>query len=320
MEPFTAAIYAGDAHQMGLRPLFSTLAEWEEKRGSLTAGIRAARAKARGSPKGHVFCTFRDGMGSLTLAIAAKLRRFSVQTGASVTSLALTGDRNQPPFHLAVQGRASIKADCVVLAVPAPDAAALVRPAAPQIARLLEGLTFVATASVHLAFRRRAVAHPLNGTGFLVPRTEPSPITGCTWASSKWPGRAPPDWVLLRAFTGWASDDSFMDKDDSALVRLATEALRPLLGLSGQPDRAWVHRWPSAMPQYGVGHVDWLSGLDSAVAGYPGLFLAGASYSGIGVPDCIRQAKEAAQRVRQFLSQPPAILVGSGLQGPLERS
>jgi oxygen-dependent protoporphyrinogen oxidase len=94
-----------------------------------------------------------------------------------------------------------------------------------------------------------------------------------------------------------------MDADDPDLVRQATEALRPLLGLAGEPDRAWVHRWPQTMPQYRVGHQAWLDSLESAWSLTPGLFFAGASYGGVGIPDCIRQAKEAAQRVRHLVSQ-----------------
>ncbi len=94
-----------------------------------------------------------------------------------------------------------------------------------------------------------------------------------------------------------------MEQDDAALVRQVTEALRPLLGIRGEPEQAWVHRWPQAMPQYRVGHLAWADAVEHTLAGCPGLFLTGASYRGIGVPDCIRQAKETAERFRGLVSQ-----------------
>ena len=110
--------------------------------------------------------------------------------------------------------------------------------------------------------------------------------------------------MLLRAFVGRVGDESFMQMDDPDLIRSVTEALRPLLGLRGDPERTWVQRWPEAMPQYNVGHGEWLESVDSAMSGEPGLFLAGASYRGIGVPDCVRQGQETAQRIAGLVSQP----------------
>ena len=112
-----------------------------------------------------------------------------------------------------------------------------------------------------------------------------------------------------------------MEQDDPAVVRQVTEALRPLLGLRGESERAWVDRWPQAMPQYVVGHQVWLDALEEALDSCPGLLLAGASYQGIGVPDCIRQGREAALTIRQLVARgtvaasqgPPVSETGSSL-------
>ena len=301
-EPFTAGVYGGDAQEMSLRALFPMLADWEERYGSLTGGIRAARGRSGRSPSGSAFCSLRDGMASLPQAIAARLQRFTVLEGKAVSKLDRVGEGERPRFRLSLDGDKTVDADFVVLAIPAGDAAPLVHLIAPEASRLLGRLAYAHAGSVHLAFSRGAVAHPLNGSGFLVPRSEPSPVTGCTWVSSKWPERSQDGSVLIRAFLGWAKDDSFVDQSDDALVGQVTEHLRPLLGLQGAPERAWVHRWPEGMPQYEVDHLAWLDSLDDALATHPGLLLTGASYRGIGVPDCVRQGKEAAQRVREMVA------------------
>ncbi|MBI4329266.1 MAG: protoporphyrinogen oxidase [Chloroflexi bacterium] len=304
VEPFTAGVYLADAERLSLRALFPTLAEWERHYGSLAGGLRARRGLSQAHPPSmNPFFSLRRGMASLPQAVARHLDRFTVLLGRRALGLARTGDERRFGYRLFLEGGDPIEADFVVLAIPAPYAAALVRSFAPSAASLLDQMTFASAASVGLAFRREDVAHPLNGSGFVVPRGEPSPITACTWSSAKWEGRAPQGWVLLRAFVGWAEDSSFLDMDDPALIKSVTGALRPLMGLAGEPEHAWVQRWPEAMPQYRVGHLAWLDRVEHALAGYPGLYVAGASYRGIGIPDCVRQGEETAQRLRQAVSQ-----------------
>jgi oxygen-dependent protoporphyrinogen oxidase len=305
-EPFTAGIYAGDAEELGLRDTFPMLSEMEQKHGSLARGIRAARS-GRGSGNGAsrpAFASLRRGMASLPSAVAGALTRFDVRLGRGVTDLAV--DAGSPRrYGLALSGGDAVSTDCVVLAVPAHRAAEIVRAAVPLASRTLGRSAFASTASVTLAFRRDAVGHRLDGSGFVVPRAETSALTACSYSSSKWPGRSPDGRVLVRAFLGWRRDDTFAKRDDASLIALVTEELRPLLALRGQAESSWVHRWPMAMPQYRVGHRKWVGSVESALAAHPGLLVAGASYGGVGVPDCVRQGREAAEAIRCHISGRP---------------
>jgi oxygen-dependent protoporphyrinogen oxidase len=242
-------------------------------------------------------------MASLPQAIIESLGRFTLQTGKNVAAIVPDGPTQRSAHRVYFEDGDSNVADIVAVTIPARPAAMLLGDLVPKAASILGDVPSVSTASVALAYRREDVDHPLNGSGFLVPRGEPSPFTGCTWSSSKWEGRAPSGWVLLRAFVGNAGNETFADRDDADLVGMVAEGLRPLLGLRGEPSRVWVHRWPGAMPQYRVGHGDSMDELERAMAGHPGLFLAGASYRGIGVPDCIRQAQETADRIVRTISQ-----------------
>jgi oxygen-dependent protoporphyrinogen oxidase len=153
---------------------------------------------------------------------------------------------------------------------------------------------YVSTAAVALGFRRADVGHPLTGHGYVVAAGEGARHTACTWVSSKWPGRAPAEHVLLRCFVGRAGDQEALALDDGALVRALVGELAALLRITGSPVLTRVYRWRDAMPQYTVGHLDRVAALRAALAETPGIIVAGGGYGGVGIPDCIRQGREAA--------------------------
>lgn len=301
-EPMTASIYAGDAERLSLLALFPTLADWERSHKSLSRGLRQARALARGARPSQPFVSLVRGLASLTQAIVPHLPSHHVFLGRRAISISRSPNSASSRFGVLLDNGERLEASHVVLTTPSYSTATLLRDIAPAAAELLVQLPYVSTASVTLAFRDDQVTRPLDGSGFLVPRGEPFPLTGCSWSSAKWPRRVPKGFALVRAFLGQAGDQNMLEQDDAGLTRRATEALRPILGLRGQPARVWVHRWPRAMPQYEVGHLDWLAAVDRALADFPGLLLAGSAYRGIGVPDCVRQGQEAAERIRQLAS------------------
>ena len=302
LEPLTAGIYGSDSYDMSLDALFPMLEEWEQRYGSITRGMREARKAARGSEQApSAFFSLRGGTHRLVQAVAEGLERTEIVSGRTAVVVDRVGNAG-PRYRVTLDDERSFESDAVVLAAPAQDAGNLVGSFAPGLAGLLGRMQSASAVSVYLAFRRENVAHPLDGSGFLSPRSEQGPIAGCSWMSSKWPGRSPQDHVLLRVFMRTGDDASDGDSDE-VLIETATEALRSLLGMSGAPERAWVHRWADGLPQYKIDHTEWLESVDRELNAHPGLFLCGASYRGIGVPDCIRQGREAAERLHAFVLQ-----------------
>src|SRR5262249_39409533 len=118
---------------------------------------------------------------------------------------------------------------------------------------------------------REAVSHPLDGSGFVVPRTERTGILAASWLSSKWPHRSPDDRVLLRTFIGGARDPEALEREDRELVDRSLTALRPLLGIAGAPQLTRVYRWPRANAQHDVGHLARMASIDRMLARHPGL-------------------------------------------------
>lgn len=303
-EPLMAGVHAGNAGRLSLHALYPTLAQWERRFGSLARARKSLRTPTHTPSRLPPFLSLAPGVGALPQAVASRLTRFLVLLGRRAVSLSPQADGR---FALALDDGKHLLADAVILALPSFAAGVLVGGFAPEASTLLNRLEYASTATVTLAFRQEAVAHPLGGSGFLVPRTERFVLTGCTWVTSKWPERAPQGFVLLRAFLGWAEDASPLAWDDITLVEKTTEALRPLLGLRGQAERVWVHRWPHAMPQYAVGHQEWLARVERALAPWPGLVLAGSAYRGVGIPDCIRQGQQAAEKVAELLRARSAV-------------
>ena len=299
LEPLTAGIYGSDSYDMSLDALFPMLEEWEQRYGSITRGMSEARKAARGAEQPpSAFFSLKGGTHRLVQAVAEGLERTEIVSGRTAVAVDRIGDA-ATRYRVTLDDERSFEGGAVVLAAPAQDAGNLVGSFAPGLAGLLGRMQSASAVSVSLAFRRDDVAHPLDGSGFLSPRSEQGPVAGCTWMSSKWPGRSPEDYVLLRAFMRTEVDASASDSD-AELIGAATEALRPLLGMTGAPERTWVHRWADGLPQYKVDHTEWLESVDSELDAHPGLFLCGASYRGVGVPDCIRQGRDAAERVHAF--------------------
>ena len=142
----------------------------------------------------------------------------------------------------------------MILATPAYVTGALVRDVDAELARLCDEIPYASTATIVLGFRRADIAHPLNGSGFVVPRAENSGILAGSWMSSKWPHRAPAGMALLRTFVGGARDPRALESTDEELVRRSLAALTPLIGLRGDPLLTRVYRWERSTAQHEVGH------------------------------------------------------------------
>lgn len=302
LEPLMAGIYGSDSYGMSLDALFPMLEEWEQRYGSITRGMREVRRLASGAAQPpSAFFSFRGGAHRLVQALMERLERTEIVSGRTAVTVTRIDERSSR-CRVTLDDARSFDADSVVLATPAQDAGRTVESFAPGLAGLLGRMRSSPSVSVYLAFRREDVAHPLHGSGFLAPRSEAGPVAGCTWMSSKWPGRNPEGFVLLRAFLR-TEGDALPGGSDAELAAAASDALRPLLGIRAAAERYWVRRWADGLPQYRVDHTEWLGSVERELAAHPGLFLCGASYRGIGVPDCILQGRDTAERVHAFALQ-----------------
>jgi protoporphyrinogen/coproporphyrinogen III oxidase len=321
-EPLLAGIHAGDVNRLSIRSLFPRFVEAEKKHGSL---LRAFRATATPAPRGGTapsgggvpqvsnndgaFKSLPGGLSEMIDALVHRIGEDKVRAGTTVASIcrqpATVSHQPSAVSHFTVTTAAgeTLGARAIVLATPAYVTSGLVREHDDELARLCSEIRYTSTATVVLAFRREAVAHPLNGSGFVVPRVEDSSILAASWLSSKWPNRAPDDRVLMRTFFGGARDPHALDYADADLVSRSLASLGPILGITGEPLLTRVYRWERASAQHEVGHLARMAAIDRALQRHPGLFVTGSGFRGVGIPDCVADGRATAAAVAIWLKQ-----------------
>lgn len=300
--PLLAGIHSTPADLLSMAAAFPHLAALERQGGSLVA---AARALHRQAGDGPARVTLRGGVGELTDALVAALAAAGAHllAGRAVETLA-PGDGGG--WRLGLAGGEELAARAVVLAVAPAAAARLLAPRAPDTAARLAALPAASSATVSLGFRRADVGHPLDALGLLVPARERRRVSACTFASSKFPERAPEGHVLLRAYV---AGPAAIGGSDDELVEICRDELGSLLAISGEPVVARVHRFPDGNPQYRVGHRERVAAIEGALATElpPGLVLAGCAYHGVGIPDCVASGRRAAESALAAPSRPSAV-------------
>ncbi len=291
-EPLAGGIYTADAERLSLAATMPRFRELERRHGSVIRGLRAEAGASRAAGARYsLFAAPADGMGALVEALARRLPEGAVRLRSPVGTLAPDG----ATWRLRA-GDEALTADALVLAAPAWAAATLLAPLDADLGRLLRTIEYASSATVTLAYPSAAVPGP-RGFGFVVPAVERRALIACTWASRKFPGRAPEGHELVRAFVGGALRPDLLGRDDAALVEVVRDELRTLAGITAVPELSRVHRHRVAMPQYLVGHLERVAAIEARAAALPALALAGAAYRGVGVPDCVRSGEGAADRL-----------------------
>jgi oxygen-dependent protoporphyrinogen oxidase len=295
-ESLLAGIYAGDPEQLSIQATFPMLVALEREHGSLIRGaIDQRRKRPRTTAPASAFLSLRDGMGSLPIAIAAKLAPDSLRLGTRVTALA----RDAARWRIECDNGWQESADDVVLAIPPNAAARLLDAHEPAVATTLATILQLSTATGFMAWPRSAIPHPLDASGFIVPGNESLGINASTWVTSKWPDRAPAGHVLLRVFFGGARHPEHADLDDEALLAIGRRELRTTLGITERPVFGKVFRYRASNPQPTVGHVDRMADVHARCAALGGVWVTGGGYDGVGIPDCAKQGEATANQIIQ---------------------
>ncbi len=291
-DPLLSAVYGGDSASLSAAAVLPRFVQLEKKHGSLIRGMRAVARERRtkaATPRLSLFTTLRDGLGSLVEALRQRLEKDRVLCGRRVLALESTADG----YRVQLDGKDSLPAASALLALPAPEAARLLRPLDTVVAEGLTAIPYSSSLIMALGYDARAVSSLPGGFGFLVPRKETYRLRACTFVGQKFPGRVPSNRVLLRCFLGGVRDEAVLELNDAAATGLVQEELRAILGISAEPLFARVYRWRKALAQYTVGHHQRLEAIQGRLAKRRGLFLCGNAYQGIGISDCVRSAKAA---------------------------
>lgn len=323
-QPLAGGIYTADPEQLSLHATLPRFADMEARHGSVIRGLRAAaraqaaRSRNSGASDGasgarwSLFASLRSGVGTMIDALAQRLGEV-VRRNVEVVALERIGaaaTERKPRWRVVAGDGAAIEADAVICALPAHRAAPLFEPHSPSLARALGAIGYASAAVVNFAWRESDFPRAPRTFGFVVPAIERRRIIAGSFTSLKFAGRAPAGTILVRAFVGGAMQSELMALDDAAMIEVAREEFRALLGVEAAPLWSQLNRWPDSMPQYAVGHHSRVAEIERAAAALPGLELAGAALRGVGIPDCVLGGERAAQAIFAELRAAHAIAQG----------
>jgi oxygen-dependent protoporphyrinogen oxidase len=286
--PLLAGIFGGDASTLSARAVLPQMLAMEKKHSSLAYAAIHHRKENKGKKDAALFTTFRGGMQQLTDALIANLDATAIEVNAPVHEVhryydqwrVVTADGRYEMFHH------------VICALPGHVAGHVLKFAEPELQNELIAIPYSSCMTVALAYEKSKLPMLPGGYGFLVPRSEGKRMMACTIVGQKFANRVPDDGVLLRVFFSGMVETSEADAE-----AMARKELQEILGITTTPKFVRIHRWAHAMPQYTVGHPDRLKRIRNLMAQHDGLHVVGAAYEGVGIPDCIRGAKETALRV-----------------------
>ena len=185
----------------------------------------------------------------------------------------------------------------VVVACEAHSGAGLLRPVDARLAELMGMVAYSSSMTVAVGFDAADFAQLPSGFGFLVPKKERKRLVACTWIGTKFPYRVPEGKVVARCFLGGMEDAGVLGESDEAVTAAVTRELREIAGVTAPARFTRIARWPRSMAQYTVGHPARQAELEARLAQIPGLYVAGNAYQGIGIPDCIRMGRAAAEKI-----------------------
>jgi oxygen-dependent protoporphyrinogen oxidase len=305
-QPLVGGIYAADPEKLSLGATMPRFLEMERRYRSVIYAVwsaqrkRAHRSDTGSGARWSLFVSLTGGMQQLVDTLAKRLPAGCVRLRSRVRSLDL---EDQRVWRITTAEKETLGADGVILAVPAFCAAEITAAFEPTAARQLAAIPYASTATVSLAYHLEDFPQPLDSFGFVVPAIERRKVMACTFNSLKYPGRAPPGKVLLRAFVGGTLQQELFGEADSIMAKNVRRELASLLGVNAEPLFSRVWRHPQSMPQYLVGHEERIRRIVTALERFPTLGLAGSAYRGVGIADCVHTGEEAAEAVIDALSK-----------------
>jgi oxygen-dependent protoporphyrinogen oxidase len=275
-EPLLAGVFGGSPQELSAASVLPKFVEYEQRYGSVVVGTFREKRKAAGGP---VFKSLRRGLGTLIEALRDRVQVVPERVDSIVRTENGWRIEANADWH---------EFDRIVLACGANRSVPLIAPVDDLLAELLSTIPYTGSSIWTFGYRREDIRHPLDAFGFLVPKAERGAVMACTWLGTKWPGRVPEDKAVFRCFS-----------TDPDVTREASQAeLHRLMGITAQPIFAVNHRWPDSMPQYTVGHSFRVADIEARAGEIPGLHIIGNAYNGIGIPDCIRNARQVAEAIQ----------------------
>ena len=309
--PMVSGIFAGDPETMSLKSCFPRIRQLEQEYGGLLKAmiklakqkkqeIREGKQVASAAGPGGVLTSFSDGIQELTDSTATAVRG-EIRKAAGIDRIT----KKDGGYELHFEGGGTLDAEIVVSAAPAHALALMVAGMDERLSNLLHEIPYAPMNVICFGYEREKISHSLDGFGYLIPRKEGCSTLGTLWDSSIFPNRAPEGKVLLRSMMGGATNPGAIEFSDAEVRARTLADLNASMGIDAEPDFVRIFRHPQAIPQYTVGHSARVQALEESLLRFPGFYLTGNSFFGIGLNDCVHAAVQTATRVMAHLAPRP---------------
>lgn len=300
IEPLLSGIYSGDIDDMSLMATFPNFYQLEQKYGSLIKGLKQTLPKPAKTiskaPAPGAFFSFEGGLETLVNRLVEKLDSNTIMLNTAVERV----EKIESEYHVKLTSGEEIQASAIIVTTPHPTLPKLFNNY--DFMDVFSDVPSTSVANVAMAFDESAIKQDIDGTGFVVSRNSDFRITACTWTHKKWPSTTPRGKALIRCYVGRPSDQAVVDLSDEELIEIVLKDLNKTMNITAKPDFAVISRWKKTMPQYTVGHLERIASVrKEASEQLPGVFIAGSSFEGVGIPDCIEQGEKAVTDVLTFL-------------------
>lgn len=305
VDPLVASVHgswpADLSFEMAAPELFR-LARHERSLLQATQDLGRSSEEIKTSPIGPPYVGIRGGVARLATATQEKLvaKGVDIRTDSVVTALRQT----ETGWRLLVQKGAKVDRqnfDAVIVALPAPNAARLLRKQNTPASSILDGINYASVGLITLVFDKSQIPRSLSGSGFLVPAEAGMGIREATFLSNKWSWIDSKDDFVVRVSMGRFGQGDLLQQDDHDLINLAGDELNQLTGLPTEVKAANITRWTNALPQYAVGHRNRIKKVRELLSDTPGVAVCGAAYDGMDIGSCIVSGQAAAVETMSYL-------------------
>ncbi|MBU7595646.1 protoporphyrinogen oxidase [Metabacillus halosaccharovorans] len=297
ISPVLSGVYSGKLNKLTMASTLPYLLDYKNQYGSIIRGMSKNKAKFQSSSN-KKFVSFKGGLSAIIDSIEKQLTDVNILTGVKSNNIKHIENK----YEVTLDNHDTISADFVVLATPHDVAQKILND--HDLDHEFDKLKNSSLTSVYFGFDIPDDKLPANGTGFIVTENSDLHCDACTWTSRKWTHTSSKRKLLVRLF--YKSSNPFYETlknmSEQKMIQTALTDIEKSLGITAQPITVEVTNWDNLMPNYHLEHNLAVTSLSKKMnETFPNLFIAGASYFGVGIGACIKNGKQTAEKIVNFL-------------------
>lgn len=300
VDPLVGSIYAADTDNFSLEAVPQLEALTHQRSMLMAAASTRKKSNAAAQSTSPIFGTPLRGMGALIDTLAERVVALggTIRTSEHVENIERHGNA-----YTVSTAHTTLACDAVIVASPAKKSASFIRGLDKHAADILQKWDHASVVLITLAIPAHQWPSHLTGSGYLVPKPDQRWVTAASFGSNKWAHWRPEDGSMIVRVSLGRDGLDVMHFDNDHLLNLALADMKLHLNADVEPTEVRTSRWAESFPQYRPHHFATLTEVEKAVNSHGGgIFFAGASYRGIGIPACIQQARQAGESALSHLA------------------